>query len=78
MTTNEIIALAKEKLGKEITEREAQDFLAGKLPLPDEALELISGGSGCSSNYCRSCYMPVFELKDQPGTYYCQHCGRVI
>lgn len=78
MTAERIIALAKEKLGREITEQEAMDFLDGKLPLPEEALDLISGGSGCSSQYCRSCYMPVYELKDQPGKYFCQHCGRTI
>lgn len=78
MTTDKIISLAKEKLGKDITEQEAQDFLNGKLALPDEALELISGGSGCSHHYCRSCYMPIYEVKDQPGTYYCQNCGRFV
>lgn len=38
MTTDEMIALAKEKLGRDITEEEARDYLDGKLPLPDEAL----------------------------------------
>ena len=46
MTTEEIIALAKEKLGKDITEQEAQEYLSGATPLPDEALDLVSGG-GC-------------------------------
>jgi len=50
MTADEIIELAKEKLGKDLTEQEAEDYLNGKTPLPDEALELISGGSSkCAS-----------------------------
>ena len=48
MTTEAIIALAKEKLGKDITEQEAQDYLSDKIAIPDEALELISGGSSCN------------------------------
>ncbi len=44
MTTQEVIALAKEKLGKEITEQEAQDYLSGKTAIPDEVLAIVSGG----------------------------------
>lgn len=55
MTTQEIIALAKEKLGKDITEQEAQDYLDGKAAIPDEALDLVSGDSGCRTLTCFSC-----------------------
>lgn len=80
MTTEKIIALAKEKLGKDITEQEAQDYLNGKSALPDEALELISGGSGCNDvSKCPVCRLHTrSELKDQPGTYYCMNCGRIV
>ncbi|WP_369283941.1 hypothetical protein [Oscillibacter sp. GMB15532] len=44
MTTQEIITIAKEKLGKDITEQEAQDYIDGKAAIPDEALDLVSGG----------------------------------
>lgn len=44
MTTEEIINLAKEKLGRDIKEQEAQDYINGNLALPDEALEMVSGG----------------------------------
>ncbi len=50
MTTEKIMALAKERLSKEISEQEARDFLDGRLALPDEALELVSGG-GCGEFY---------------------------
>lgn len=48
MTTKEIIALAKEKLGRDINEQEAQDYLDGKIALPDEALEIVGGGAACA------------------------------
>ena len=44
MTTQEVIALAKEKLGKDITEQEAQNYIDGKAAIPDEALDIVSGG----------------------------------
>ncbi|WP_369283942.1 hypothetical protein [Oscillibacter sp. GMB15532] len=46
MTIQQIIALAKEKLGKDITEQEAQDYLDGKVKIPDDALDIVSGGYG--------------------------------
>ena len=46
MTTQEIITLAKEKLGKDITEQEARDYIDGKAPIPDDALDIVSGGIG--------------------------------
>lgn len=54
MTTKEIIALAKEKLGKEINEQIARDYLDGKAPLPDEALDIVSGGGECTQK-CEKC-----------------------
>ncbi len=48
MTIEQIVALAKEKLGKDIGEQEALDYLDGQIALPDEALELVGGGSFCS------------------------------
>ena len=55
MTTQEVITIAKEKLGKDITEQEAQDYLDGKAPIPDEALDIVSGGSDCGTLKCFSC-----------------------
>jgi ribosomal protein L37AE/L43A len=73
MTTAEIIALAKEKLGKEITEEEAKAYLSGDLPLPDEALELVSGGASCGGGEnCPTCGKEMTR-KDQ-GVFYCSSC----
>ncbi len=55
MTTQEIITLAKEKLDKDITEQEAQDYIDGKAAIPDEALDIVSGGSDCGTLKCFSC-----------------------
>jgi len=52
MTTEKVIALAKEKLGKDVTEQEVEDYLSGKTAIPDKALELVSGGGGCDSVTC--------------------------
>ncbi len=63
MTTQEVIALAKEKLGKEITEQEAQDYLSGKTALPDEALAIVSGGGTCGLEHiCPKCQGNRFHL----------------
>ncbi len=80
MTSENVIALAKEKLGKEITEQEAQDYLSGKIAIPDEALDLISGGSGCNKDaFCSRCRLFTrYERKEQPGTYYCMNCGCIV
>ncbi len=53
MTTQEIITFAKEKLGKDITEQEAKYYIDGKAAIPDEALDLVSGG-GHSNASCKS------------------------
>ena len=45
MTTQEIIALAKERLGNDIAEQEAQDYIDGKAAIPDDALDTVSGGA---------------------------------
>lgn len=50
MTTQEAIALAKKKLGKDITEQEAQDYCSGKVAMPDELLDIVSGGRERSIN----------------------------
>lgn len=55
MTTQEAIELAKKKLGKEITEQEAQDYINGKAALPDEALDVVSGGGDCLADKCYKC-----------------------
>lgn len=73
MTTEEIIALAKEKLGKEITEQEAKDYMNGKIPLPDEALELVSGGASCGTEKCPSCGTAM--VKKDKGVFYCNKCS---
>lgn len=91
MTTEEIIALAKEKLGKEITEQEAQDYLSGKTPLPDEALELVDGGvtfieamknSFCivktEKFICKKCKADSrYEYAKGLGIYRCKYCGDI-
>lgn len=46
MTTEQIITIAKEKHGKDIAEQEAQDYLDGKVKIPDDALDIVSGGYG--------------------------------
>lgn len=77
MTTEEIIAMAKEKLGKDITEQEAQDYLSGKAPLPDEALELVSGGGVCdgaTDKRCPVCGFHLYQLKERIYTYHCKNC----
>lgn len=53
MTTEQIITLAKERLGRDITEQEAQDYIDGKTVLPDEALDIVNGG-GHSNASCGS------------------------
>ncbi len=79
MTTEEVIALAKEKLGKDITEQEAQNYLSGETPLPDEALDLVSGG-GCkvfndltkSSIKRPVCGAKAYEYKHW--VFWCERC----
>ena len=79
MTTEEIIVLAKEKLGKDINEQDAQDYLSGKTPLPDEALELVSGGGSCKGSNsqsmgfitCPICGAKAYE--EEGGDWY--HCS---
>lgn len=61
MTKEEVMALAKEKFGKELNEEQAEAYLAGSMEIPDEMLDDISGGSSCdsssgsSSNTCPWC-----------------------
>jgi hypothetical protein len=50
MTTQAVITLAKEKLGRDITEQEAQDYIDGKAAIPDEALDIVSGGGDCNKS----------------------------
>lgn len=57
MTTQQVMELAKEKLGRDITEQEAQDYLNGKMAIPDEALDLVSGGASCGT--CSVCGQPI-------------------
>ena len=83
MTNEKIIALAKEKLGKDITEQEAQDYLSGKLSLPDEALELVSGGGSCDNagkSYilCPLCAYEAYKLEGPDRVFCCCKCGTHI
>lgn len=56
MSIEQIITLAKERLGKDITEQEAQDYINGKTAIPDEALDIISGGGDCAlKGHCPVC-----------------------
>lgn len=78
MTTEEIIALAKEKLGQEITEQEAQDYINGITPLPDEALELVSGGALCAEKPIATCPVCSGNAYGQHGVhlgYVCYSCN---
>ena len=52
MTTEHIIVLAKEKLGRDITEQEAQEYIDGIAVLTDEALDIVSGGRECFEATC--------------------------
>lgn len=72
MTTKEIMALAKEKLGKNITEQEAQDYLDGKVSLPDEALDIISGGGECTQT-CPKCGSALW-FKSSEDIVLCTSC----
>ncbi|QHQ62576.1 hypothetical protein Ana3638_18805 [Anaerocolumna sedimenticola] len=77
MTTEKIITLAKEKLGKEITEQEAQDYLNGKIALPDEALDIVSGGGKCNlSPKCPKCGAECIRVAyhEDERTYVCPGC----
>lgn len=73
MTTETIIALAKEKLGKDITKEEAQAYLEGKTALPDEALDLVSGGGDCMKESCYKCGSE--DLTWTFLTFTCNRCG---
>lgn len=77
MTTEQIITLAKEKLGKDITEQEAQDYIDGKAALPDEALEIVSGGAVCVDPVCTYCGSHSCDVSPtNPGWYLCNGCGK--
>lgn len=81
MTTDKIIALAKEKLGKDITEQEAQDYISGKIAIPDEALEIVSGGSSCilEELKCPKCDSRDCISKDvSMNTFRCCSCGHIF
>ena len=78
MTTEKIIALAKEKLGKDITEQEAQEYINGKIALPDEVLEIVSGGGDCSAKElkCPKCESTDCKLRDASmNEFSCLSCG---
>lgn len=74
MTTKEVIALAKEKLGRDITGQEAQDYIDGKAALPDEALDIVNGGGNCNSRSCPQCESPDVGMGSN-GNYVCHACG---
>lgn len=84
MTTEKMIAIVKEKLGKDITEQEAKDYISGKFALPDELLDVISGGADDGSStvpetiICPKCHSTsVTILKEFERWYACQcnNCG---
>lgn len=76
MTTKDIIALFKEKLGKEITEQEAQDYLSGKTALPDEAFDIVSGGAnGSSIGLCPDCNSNNMLYTSKFNIAYCGNCA---
>ena len=61
MTTEQIIAFSKEILAKEITEQEAQDYIEGETAIPEEKLDIVSGGDGCAYDQplCSVCNQPL-------------------
>lgn len=75
MTAKDIIEVAKKKLGKEITEQEANNYLDGNMALPDEALELISGGGECSQT-CPKCG-GILEWREKFDEVECFACGYI-
>lgn len=78
MTTQQVMALAKEKLGKDLTEQEAQAYIDGKAAIPDEALDIVSGG-GCGAwDVCPNCCLAGSSTYKQEGTtkhFTCHSCG---
>ena len=72
MTTKDIMALAKKKLGMDLNEQEVQDILDGKKALPDEALEIVSGGGDCSQK-CPKCGEALW-YKAADDTVRCENC----
>lgn len=89
MTTQEIITIAKEKLGKDITEQQAQDYLSGKTAIPDEAMDIVSGGGECNeSHVCPNygstnmnaikTYRGGMVFVEYISGYQCQDCGQKI
>ena len=75
MTTEKIKVLAKEKLGKDITEQEAQDYLSGKMALPDETLDIVSGGAECNPK-CPRCG-DTLAYGDELYRLECYACGYI-
>ena len=76
MNAEEIVALAKEKLGRDVTEGEVQGYLSGSIALPDEALELASGGKNCHE--CQhDCRWDDYVSSDGRRYYRCTKCGYV-
>lgn len=75
MTSKEITEIAKKKLGKVITEQEAIDYLNGKLALPDEAIELVSGGGECVQK-CPKCG-ETLEYREKFDEVECFSCGYI-
>lgn len=73
MTNKQIIDLVKEKSGKDITEQEAQDYLSGKMALPDEALDIVSGGS--SIGLCPECNSNNMLYNSKFKHVYCGNCA---
>lgn len=80
MTTEEIINLAKEKLGRDITEQEAQDYINGNLALPDEALEMVSGGCILSFEEVIACpkcgSVNIYTVQRGTRKFECRDCGK--
>ena len=73
MNADEIRALAKEKLGRDITEEEAQAYLDDSVELLDEALELASGGCECD----HKCVWDDYISEDGRRYFRCPKCGYI-
>lgn len=72
MTTKKINAITEKKLGKDITEQETQD-LDGKIALPDEALDIVSGGEGKGA--CPMCGESNLRYSLHFDRVYCGSCA---
>lgn len=66
--------IAKEKPSQNLTEQESQDYLNGKMALPDEALDIVSGG-GEGKGACPMCGESNLCYNVNFNRVYCGNCA---